>query len=154
VVLNEHGLPAFEQDLMVRVIGHSLSVVPFGMTVFVITAFLTLFVYLIGATDGRARAIASILKQTVPTRLSEDVLYRSVILSFAAIYIAFGYLGSKYMIKDVLVISVFMFGLVGFMLLWLDRRLPAYARGSLPWYAVMLVGSVLFPIGAVLYWGM
>ena len=53
-----------------------------------------------------------------------------------------------------LTISVFMFGLVGFMLLWLDRRLPEYARGSTVWYAVMLVGSVLFPIGAVAYWRM
>ncbi len=154
VVLNEHGLPAFEQDLMVRIIGHSLSVVPFGMTVFVVTAFLTLFVYLIGAMDGRARAVASILTQTISPRFSEDALYRAVILAFAAIFIAFSYVGTKYVIKDVLVVSVFMFGLVGFMLLWLDRRLPPYARGSLPWYAVMLAGSVLFPVGAVLYWGM
>jgi Mn2+/Fe2+ NRAMP family transporter len=154
VVMNEHGLPAFEQDLMVRIIGHSLSVIPFGMTVFVITAFLTLFVYLIGAMDGRARAIASIVTQTVPTRLTEVGLYRIVVLAFAAIFIVFSYVGTKYTIKDVLVVSVFMFGLVGFMLLWLDRRLPEYARGSPAWYAVMLIGSVLFPIGAVAYWGM
>src|SRR5690606_1648026 len=70
VVLNEHGLPAFEQDLMVRIIGHSLSVVPFGMPVFVVTAFLPLFVYLIGAMDGRARAVASILTQTISPRFS------------------------------------------------------------------------------------
>jgi Mn2+/Fe2+ NRAMP family transporter len=151
VVMNEHGMPAFEQDLMVRVIGHTLDVVPFGMTVFVLTAFLTLFVYLIGAMDGRARAIATIVKQTVSTRLTEDGLYRYVIVVFAAIFIAFSYVGSKYTIKDVLTISVFAFGLVGFMLLWLDRRLPAYARGSRLWYGVMLIGSVLFPVGAVLY---
>jgi Mn2+/Fe2+ NRAMP family transporter len=154
VVMNEHGLPAFEQDLMIRIIGHSLSAVPFGMTVFVVTSFLTLFVYLIGAMDGRARAIASILRQTVTTRFSEDGLYRGVVLAFAAIFITFSYVGSKYTIKDVLTVSVFLFGLVGFMLLWLDRRLPEYARGSSAWYAVMLVGSVLFPIGAVAYWGM
>ena len=154
VVMNEHGLPAFEQDLMVRIIGHSLSAVPFGMTVFVITSFLTLFVYLIGAMDGRARAIASILRQTVTTRFTEDGLYRGVVVAFAAIFILFSYAGTKYTIKDVLTISVFMFGLVGFMLLWLDRRLPEYARGSTVWYAVMLVGSVFFPIGAVAYWRM
>ncbi len=154
VVMNEHGLPAFEQDLMVRVIGHSLTAIPFGMTIFVITSFLTLFVYLIGAMDGRARAIASILRQTVTTRFSEDGLYRGVVVAFAAIFILFSYAGTKYTIKDVLTVSVFVFGLVGFMLLWLDRRLPEYARGSPVWYAVMLVGSVLFPIGAVAYWGM
>ena len=130
VVMNEHGLPAFEQDLMVRIIGHSLNAIPFGMTVFVITSFLTLFVYLIGAMDGRARAIASILRQTVTTRFSEDGLYRGVVVAFAAIFILFSYAGTKYTIKDVLTVSVFMFGLVGFMLLWLDRRLPEYARGS------------------------
>ncbi|HIH03591.1 MAG TPA: hypothetical protein HA263_07015 [Methanoregulaceae archaeon] len=151
VVLNEHGMPAFEADLMVRVIGHTLDVIPFGMTVFVITAFLTLFVYLIGAMDGRARAIATIVKQTVPTRIAEDGLYRSAVVAFAAIFILFSYVGSKYTIKDVLTISVFVFGLVGFMLIWLDRRLPAYARGSKLWYGIMLVGSVLFPVGAVLY---
>ena len=154
VVMNEHGLPAFEQDLMVRIIGHSLSAIPFGMTVFVITSFLTLFVYLIGAMDGRSRAIASILRQTVTTRFSEDGLYRGVVVAFAGIFILFSYAGTKYTIKDVLTVSVFMFGLVGFMLLWLDRRLPEYARGSRLWYTVMLVGSVLFPIGAVAYWGM
>lgn len=151
VVMNEHGMPAFEQDLMVRVIGHTLDVVPFGMTVFVITAFLTLFVYLIGAMDGRARAIATIVKQTVPTRITEDGLYRSAVVMFAATFILFSYAGSKYTIKDVLTISVFVFGLVGFMLIWLDRRLPAYARGSKLWYGIMLIGSVLFPVGAVLY---
>ena len=154
VVMNEHGLPAFEQDRMIRVIGHSLAAVPYGMTVFVVTSFLTLFVYLIGAIDGRARAIASILRQTVKTRFSEDGLYRGVVLVFAAIFIVFSYAGTKYTPKDVLTLSVFMFGLVGFMLLWLDRHLPEYARGSAVWYAVMLVGSVLFPIGAVAYWGM
>jgi Mn2+/Fe2+ NRAMP family transporter len=154
VVMNEHGLPAFEQDLMVRIIGHSLSAIPFGMTVFVAISFLTLFVYLIGAMDGRARAIASIITQTIPTQFSEDRLYRAVVVGFAAIFIVFSYVGTKYTIKDVLVLSVFMFGLVGFMLLWLDRRLPAYARGSPAWYAVMVIGSVLFPIGAVAYWGM
>jgi len=151
VVLNEHGMPAFEQELMVRVIGHTLDVVPFGMAVFVITSFLTLFVYLIGAMDGRARAIATIVKQTARTRVSEDWLYRFVIVAFAAIFIGFSYVGSKYTIKDVLTISVFVFGLVGFMLLWLDRRLPEYARGSRLWYGIMLIGSVLFPVGAVLY---
>jgi len=151
VVLNEHGLPAFEQDLMVRLIGHTLDVVPYGMTIFIVTSFLTLFVYLIGATDGRARAIATILRQTVTTRVSEDWLYRGVVLAFSAIFIAFSFVGSKYTIKDVLTISVFMFGIVGFMLIWLDRHLPAYARGSRLWYAIMVIGSVCFPIGAVLY---
>ena len=124
VVMSEHGLPAFEQDLMVRIIGHSLSAIPFGMTVFVVTSFLTLFVYLIGAMDGRARAIASILRQTVTTRFSEDMLYRGVVVVFAAIFILFSFVGTKYTIKGVLTVSVFMFGLVGFMLLWLDRHLP------------------------------
>ncbi len=151
VVLNEHGLPAFEQDLMVRLIGHTLDVVPYGMTIFIITSFLTLFVYLIGATDGRARAIATILKQTVPARISEDWLYRGVVIVFSAIFIAFSFVGSKYTIKDVLTISVFMFGIVGFMLIWLDRHLPAYARGSKLWYAIMVIGSICFPIGAVYY---
>jgi Mn2+/Fe2+ NRAMP family transporter len=151
VVLNEHGLGGFEQDLNVRIIGHTLDVVPHGMTIFIVTSFLTLFVYLIGAVDGRSRAIASILTQTVSTRVSEDWLYRAVVVIFAVIFILFSYLGSKYTIKDVLTISVFMFGIVGFMLIWLDRHLPAYARGSKVWYALMVFGSVCFPIGAVLY---
>ncbi len=151
VVLNEHGMPAFEQDLMVSVIGHTMDVIPFGMTIFVAISFLTLFIYLIGATDGRARAVAWILKQTVPTRVSEDWLYRGVVVFFSLIFITFAYYGSKYTIKDVLTLSVFMFGLVGFMLIWLDRRLPAYARGSRLWYAIMLLGSALFPVGAVFY---
>ncbi|HOT95029.1 MAG TPA: divalent metal cation transporter [Methanoregulaceae archaeon] len=151
VVLNEHGLPAFEQDLMVQVIGHTMDVVPFGMTIFVAISFLTLFVYLIGATDGRARAVAWIIRQTVPTRVSEDWLYRCVVVLFSLIFIGFAYFGTKYTIKDVLTVSVFMFGLVGFMLVWLDRRLPAYARGSRLWYGIMLIGSTLFPVGAVFY---
>ena len=150
-MLEEHGLPAFEQDLMVRLIGHTLDVVPYGTTIFIITSFLTLFVYLIGAIDGRARAIATILRQTVTARVSEDWLYRGVVLAFSAIFIAFSFVGSKYTSKDVLTISVFMFGIVGFMLIWLDRHLPAYARGSRLWYAIMVIGSICFPIGAVLY---
>jgi Mn2+/Fe2+ NRAMP family transporter len=151
VVLDEHGLGGFEQDLMVRIIGHSLDKIPYGMLFFIGTSFLTLFVYLIGAMDGRARAIATILKQTVATRLSEDSLYRGTVLVFSAIFILFSFFGSKYTSKDVLTISVFMFGIVGFMLIWLDSRLPAFARGSKVWYAVMAIGSLCFPIGAVLY---
>ena len=124
VVMNEHGLPAFEQDLMVRIIGHSLNAIPFGMTVFVITSFLTLFVYLIGAMDGRARAIASILRQTVTTRFSEDGLYPRRRGRVRGDLHPLQLRRHEVHDQGRADRAVFMFGLVGFMLLWLDRRLP------------------------------
>lgn len=151
VVMNEEGLPAFENDLMIRLIGHTINTVPFGMTIFVIIGFLTLFVYLIGAMDGRARAVATIIAQTMNRKDVEDRLYRGIVLAFAGIFILFAFIGDKYLAKELVTFSMMVFGLVGLLLIYLDRTLPPYARGSWLWYGVMAAGSILFPVASIYY---
>lgn len=151
VVMNEEGMPAFENDLMIRLIGHMMNAVPFGMTIFLIISFLTLFVYLIGAMDGRARAVATIIAQTMNLKDAEDRLYRGVVLVFAGIFILFAFIGDKYLVKDLFTLAMMIFGLVGLLLIYLDRTLPPYARGSWLWYGVMATGSILFPVASIYY---
>ncbi|WP_440949074.1 hypothetical protein [Methanosphaerula subterraneus] len=151
VVMNEEGMPAFENDLTIRLIGHMMNTVPFGMTIFLIISFLTLFVYLIGAMDGRARAVATIIAQTMNLKDAEDRLYRGVVLLFAGIFILFAFIGDKYLVKDLFTLAMMVFGLVGLLLIYLDRTLPPYARGSWLWYGVMATGSILFPVASIYY---
>jgi Mn2+/Fe2+ NRAMP family transporter len=151
VVMNEEGMSAFENDLMIRLIGHTLNTVPFGMTIFLIISFVTLFVYLIGALDGRARAVATLIAQTINRKDAEDRLYKGIVLVFAALFIIFAFIGDKYLAKELVTLSMIVFGLVGLLLIYLDRTLPPYAQGSWLWYGVMAAGSILFPVAAIYY---
>ena len=123
----------------------SLEKVPGGLRTVIFVAFLILAGGLIPGIDGRARAVSSVVSHASPTRFDEKALYRMVLIAFAAI-ITLGILSGETtsLIRTVAAVSSVMFGLLGFMLIYLDRRLPSYARGSSLWLFTVGCGSVLF----------
>ena len=119
--------------------------VPGGLHTILFVAYIILAGGLISGMDGRARAVSSVISRASKTRFDEKTLYRMVLLVFAVIITA-GVLSGETvsLIQTVAAVSSVMFGLLGFMLIYIDRRLPAYARGSSLWLCVVGCGSVLF----------
>ncbi len=122
-----------------------LDRIPGGAGFFVITSFLVLVGAVISGMDGRARAISSVLTSTGRTSRDPRTVYHGVLGGFAAL-ITVGILihDAPDLISLVSAVGAVMFGFLGFMVIYIDRRLPAYARGSSLWLLVMGTGSVLF----------
>ena len=123
----------------------ALAKVPGGLQTILFVACVILAGGIISGMDGRARAVSSVVRRASAPRFDEKTLYRVVLLAFAAI-ITLGILSGETttLIRTVAAVSSVMFGLLGFMLIYLDRRLPAYARGSSLWLLAVGCGSVLF----------
>lgn len=123
----------------------SLAKVPGGMHTILFVAFIILSGAFISGMDGRARAVSSVVCRASAPRFDEKTLYRIVLIAFATI-ISLGILSGETtsLIRTVAAVSSVMFGFLGFMLIYLDRRLPAYARGSSLWLLIVGCGSVLF----------
>ena len=119
--------------------------VPGGLNTVLLVAFIILTGSLISGMDGRARAVSSVLMRASATRFDERTLYRMVLMVFAGVITA-GILSGETtsLIRAVAAVSSVMFGLLGFMLIYIDRRLPVYARGSFLWMLIVGSGSLLF----------
>ncbi|WP_128692534.1 Nramp family divalent metal transporter [Methanoculleus taiwanensis] len=149
--LHGHGSDHMSLEAVVGDVAHVVDALPGGAAVFLITGFFTLFGATMSGMDGRARAIASILRSTTGTGRSEKTLYRAILLLFAAIMLSavlFGHPAD--VIHHVAAAASIMFAVLGFMVIYLDSRLPAHARGSRLWLAVMVLGSTLFLAVALL----
>ena len=123
----------------------SFAKVPGGLDTILFVAFIILAGALVSGMDGRARAVSSVIRRASATRFDERALYRIVLLAFAGVAML-GILSGETLslIRTVAAVSSVMFGLLGFMLIYLDRRLPVYARGSSLWLCTVGCGSVLF----------
>ncbi|KAF1078087.1 Nramp family divalent metal transporter [Methanogenium sp. MK-MG] len=131
--------------VVTEVLYASFGKIPGGMNTVMFVAFVILTGALISGMDGRARAVSSVVSRASATRFDERTLYRMVLIAFAFIITA-GILSGETtsLIRAVAAVSSVMFGLLGFMLIYLDRRLPVYARGSSLWVLTVGCGSVLF----------
>ncbi|MDE4908430.1 Nramp family divalent metal transporter [Methanogenium marinum] len=138
--LTEVGAVALTETLST-----TFSKVPGGMNTVLFLAFIILTGSLISGMDGRARAVSSVVSRASATRFDERALYRIVLIIFAGI-ITVGILSGETtsLIRAVAAVSSVMFGMLGFMLIYIDRRLPAYARGSSLWVLTVGSGSILF----------
>jgi len=118
--------------------------------VLVCTAVLMFGMVLVGM-DGRARAIGKMLRQTGASRFKKELSYRVLVLTFFFIIVLFILLGSP---SDALgmvsAVSSAMFALSGFALIYIDRKLPSYARGGRTWAVLTFVGSAFFLAVAML----
>ncbi len=149
--LHGYGTDHLSLETVLGDVAHVVDALPGGAAVFLIIGFFTLFGATMSGMDGRARAIASILRSTTGTDRSEKTLYRIILLLFAAIMLSavlFGHPAD--VIHHVAAAASIMFAVLGFMVIYLDSRLPAYARGSRLWLGVMVLGSTLFLAVALL----
>ena len=139
-----------EREQTMAVLSQMLSGIPYGRPIFLVTALFTLFSTILAGLDGRGRAFASILSSSTARFGSRLTIYRTamglllVLMTFA---IVFG--KPVQLIRFVSAVVAVTFGLVGFMLLYVDHHLPKYARGSIAWQIVIVLGSTTFLFVAI-----
>ncbi len=135
---------------MAQGLAAAASGVPAGPVVLFATAYVILFGVVLTGAEGRARAISAILRANRITNLGEPVLYRLLVGIFSAMMVLVILLGNP---QEILVLvsslASVIFGVVGLMMIYLDSRLPAYARGSRAWTLVMGAGSFGFLLMAL-----
>jgi hypothetical protein len=97
--------------------------------------------------DGKCRAIASMLTGISPRFSNKLKSYRIAMGAYLAIMAVTILLGDNQpgvIINMVAGMNAVVFGLLGFALLYLDRKLPAYARCHPALKCVILTGSTIF----------
>jgi hypothetical protein len=101
--------------------------------------------------DGRARAIGKMLRQTGVMKMSKERSYRILVVLFYFLIIFALVFGTPFGgLAFVASVSAAMFAVSGFALIYVDRRMPSYARGGTLWSVLAFVGSSFFLIIAFL----
>jgi len=93
-----------------------------------------MFSTIVSCIDGKSRAIASMLAGFSP----------GVYLAVMAVTILLGNSQPARIINMIASMNAVVFGLLGFVLLYLDRKLPAYARCHPVLKCVIIAGSTIF----------
>ena len=144
--LHTQGIVPGKQQIMSTLSG-MLDSVPRGREAFLVVAFFALFSTVVSCMDGKSRAIASMLTGFSPRLSNKLRTYRIVMGAYLAVMAATILLGDNQpaaVINTIAGMNAVVFGLLGFVLLYLDRRLPAYARGHLILRCIVFAGSAIF----------
>ena len=128
-----------------------LRPVPYGLETIILVSIITLFGTILTGVDGRARAISRVLHEVFPEKTDDLVLYRVLLFVLSTVMLLVISVGNPVeMAQWVLAIANVMFAITGFMILYLDLRLPSYARGHPVWIGIMVVGSGMYLLIALL----
>jgi uncharacterized RDD family membrane protein YckC len=134
-----------KREIMVT-LSRMLDSVPRGRETFLIVAFFALFSTVVSCMDGKSRAIASILTGISPRFSDKLKSYRIAMGAYLAIMAVTILLGDKpgVIINMIAGMNAVVFGLLGFALLYLDRKLPTYARSHPALRCIVFAGSAIF----------
>ncbi len=124
-----------------------LDYFPRGRETFLVVAFFALFSTVVSCMDGKCRAIASMLTGISPKFSNKLKSYRIVMGAYLAIIAVTILLGENQpgaIINMVAAMNAVVFGLLGFALLYLDRKLPNYARSHPALRCIVFAGSAIF----------
>jgi Mn2+/Fe2+ NRAMP family transporter len=149
--LHAQGLVPEKHEIMVT-LSMMLDSVPRGREAFLVVAFFALFSTIVSCMDGKSRAIASMLTGISPRFSNKLKSYRIAMGAYLAVMAGTILLGNKpgVIINMIAGMNAVIFGLLGFALLYLDRKLPTYARGHPVLRCIIFAGSVLFLSVAIL----
>lgn len=144
--LHARGIVPAKQQIM-STLSVMLDSVPRGRETFLVVAFFALFSTVVSCMDGKSRAIASMLAGYSP-RLSDKLKsYRLAMGAYLAVMVVTILLGEKQpavVINTIASMNAVVFGLLGFALLYLDRKLPVYARSHSVFRCIVFAGSAVF----------
>ncbi|MBN2291292.1 MAG: Nramp family divalent metal transporter [Pirellulales bacterium] len=144
--LHAQGLVPEKQKIM-SILSAMLDSVRWGRETFLVVAFFSMFSTIVSCMDGKSRAIASILKGMSPRFENKLKVYRTVMGLYLVVMIVTILLGDHQpgvVINMVASMNAIVFGLLGFVLLYLDRRLPKYARCHPLAWCILFAGSTVF----------
>ena len=140
-----HGEEVTTEAIISQVL-YIVGTIPFGITVFLIFGYIIMFGAAISGMDGRARAVSTMVKGAFGLKTDEKLLYRGCLVLFAAIIIISFYYFTDPMLllRHSAAIASIIFAAFGFVIIYLDRKLPKYSRGSRLWLTIMGLGSFVF----------
>lgn len=139
-----HG-EAITIDSMVSQVLYVLAYIPYGVIIFLLSGYLIMFGATLSGMDGRARAISHIIKSSTAVKSSEKVIYRVCLLLFTIVILTAMFLFDPVaLVHHTAAFASVMFGILGFMIIYLDLKLPEYARGSRLWILITGAGSIVF----------
>ena len=144
--LHAQGIVPEKQQIM-STLSNMLDSVPRGRQTFLVVGFFAMFSTIVSCMDGKSRAIASMLTGFSPRFSNKLKSYRIVMGAYLAIMAVTILLGDKQpaaVINTIAAMNAVVFGMLGFVLLYLDRKLPVYARGSLILRCIVFTGSAVF----------
>lgn len=144
--LHTHGIVPEKQQIMFT-LSRMLDSVPRGRETFLVVAFFALFSTVVSCMDGKSRAIASMLTGFSPRFSNKLRSYRIVMCAYLVVMAITILLGDKQpaaVINTIAAMNAVVFGLLGFVLLYLDHKLPVYAQGHLVLRSIVFAGSAIF----------
>jgi hypothetical protein len=144
--LHVQGIVPEKQQIM-STLSRMLDSVPRGRETFLVVAFFALFSTVVSCMDGKSRAIASMLTGIRPRLTNKLRSYRIVMGAYLAVMAVTIFLGDRQpadVINMIASMNAVVFGLLGFVLLYLDRRLPVYARSHPALWCILFAGSTIF----------
>jgi len=144
--LHVQGLVPEKRQIMVT-LSRMLDSFPRGRETFLVVAFFALFSTVVSCMDGKSRAIASILTGISPQFSNKLKSYRIAMGAYLAVIAVTILIGDNQpgaIINMVAAMNAVVFGLLGFALLYLDRKLPTYARSHPALRCIVFAGSAIF----------
>jgi Mn2+/Fe2+ NRAMP family transporter len=150
--LHAEGIVPEKRQIM-STLSKMLGSIPRGRETFLIVGFFAMFSTVISCMDGKSRAIASMLAGFSPRFADRLKGYRIVMATYLAVMAVTILLGDSQpaaVINTIASMNAVVFGLLGFTLLYLDRKLPPYARSHPISKCLIIAGSTIFLGVAVL----
>jgi Mn2+/Fe2+ NRAMP family transporter len=144
--LHAQGIVPEKQQIM-STLSRMLDSVPRGRETFLVVAFFVLFSTVVSCMDGKSRAIASMLTGISPRFTNKLKSYRIVMGAYLGVIAVTIFLGENQpadVINMIASMNAVVFGLLGFVLLYLDHKLPTYARSHPVLWCMVFAGSVIF----------
>jgi Mn2+/Fe2+ NRAMP family transporter len=144
--LHAEGIVPEKRQIM-STLSKMLGSIPRGRETFLVVGFFAMFSTVVSCMDGKSRAIASMLAGFSPRFKNKLKGYRIVMAAYLAVMAVTILLGDSQpatVINTIASMNAVVFGLLGFTLLYLDRKLPTYARSHPISMCLILTGSTIF----------
>ena len=139
------GFSAFEGEYLFEKIALALGDSPFNLGILTLITVTTLYGVVLTTMDGKTRAITRVLVEDGRIDFSVMNVYHNILCLLATIMLITIVIGNPANFGDLIpAIGNIVFAITGFIILYLDFRLPEWARGNLVWMLVMILGSGSF----------
>ena len=145
-------------DILITQVLYLFSSIPFGTYIFLLFVAIIFFGSVVIGIDARAKAltrvVVSMRSDAGKAKIKGSRIYQLFIWLFVVIIFLSILIGEPMaIIRTSAVICALLFGVFGFILIYLNTRLPDYARASRLWMLAIGIGSVLSVYVALLIEG-
>ncbi|MDO5843544.1 MAG: Nramp family divalent metal transporter [Methanocorpusculum sp.] len=152
-----HG-SALNIDIIITQVIYIFSTVPYGVYLFLAFVSIIFFGAVVIGLDARSKALSTVIGHLIleqkpsehkifdkiTRKLNHDKLYQIVLLLLMAVMaVSFTFGDPMLTIRSISSVCAILFGVFGFILIYLNHKLPQYARGGRMWMLIIGIGSVL-----------